>query len=186
MKRIGLTLAVLICIATVVLGTAEIYHHIRFGDFFGYGLHTDVILGDSDIESNDTYFARLWNFSATPLEMEGCVEASDVGGVPDSVLYRWDVQKRDSANQRWVSLHGADTWVSTEFGGYWKEEGCRPVMTALQPLRSRKVAWVYKDWVTTREPIRIAFHTSVTKSPEAQTIIYTILFVVNPATPAAR
>jgi hypothetical protein len=186
-KRIGIALAVLVCLGTITLGSAEVYHRFKFGHFLGYGLHTDVFLGNSDVGTNDMYYAQLWNLSASNVQIEGCLEASDVGGVPDSVLYRWDVQKWDLPNQRWISLHGADTWVHTAFGGYWKEEPCRPTKTWLKPLESRKrMAWVYKDWVTSGEPVRIALHTSVTASPDEQRIIYTKTFVVKPPASAAN
>jgi len=165
-------------VVLLALSGAEIYHHQRFGHFFGYGLHSDVILGNSDVGANDMYYAWLWNLSFEPFEIEGCDEPSDVGGVPDSVLYRWDVQKRDSLNQRWVSLRGADNRVQTPFGGNWNEDGCSPVMTRIRPFQRRKVAWVYKDWVTTGEPIRMAIQTSARVPPESQRIVYTEMFVV--------
>lgn len=171
--------------ASIVLlasGATELYHHYRFGHFVGYGLHTDVILGNSDVGTDDIYYARLWNLSFEPLEIEGCVWPSDVGGVPDSVTYRWDVQKHDSSSQRWVSLRGANTWVEKAFGGNWDETGCSPAMTRIRPFLSRKVAWVYKDWVTTGEPIRMAIQTSARVSPESQRIVYTDMFVVAPHT----
>jgi hypothetical protein len=165
-------------VALLSLSAAEIYHRERFGHFVGYGLHTDVILGDSDVGTKDMHYARLWNLSFEPFEIEGCISPSDVGGVPDSVAYRWDVQKRDSSNQWWVSLRGANTWVQKPFGGNWDEVGCSPVMTRIRPFQSRKVAWVYKDWVTTGDPIRMAIQTSVRVPPESQRIVYTDMFVL--------
>jgi len=146
-------------VVLLALSGAEIYHHQRFGHFFGYGLHSDVILGNSDVGANDMYYAWLWNLSFEPFEIEGCDEPSDVGGVPDSVLYRWDVQKRDSLNQRWVSLRGADNRVQTPFGGNWNEDGCSPVMTRIRPFR-------------------MAIQTSARVPPESQRIVYTEMFVV--------
>ena len=175
--------------ASVILlavGATELYHRCRFGDFFGYGLHTDVILGNSDIGNNDMYYARLWNVSFKPFQIEGCVSPSgDDGGVPRSVVYRWDVQKREPSSQHWVSLRGADTWVMSPFGGSWYggswlQDRCLPATTQIRPLQSRKVAWVYRDWVTNGDAIRIAIHTSVRVAPENQRIIYTDLFVVAP------
>ena len=137
-----------------------------------------MIVGNSDIGAHDMHYARLLNFSVIPFRLEGCKFASDVFGVPDSVMPRWDIQKRDRASGRWFSLRGADTWVPGPFGGNFKEEPCRPAMLRFAPFQSREVAWVYKDWVTTGEPVRMAIQTSVSKPPENQMIVYTDMFIV--------
>ena len=183
MKWFRVLLFVLAWAVLLFVGTAEIYHHWKYGRFVEYGLHTDVILGNSDIGTDDMYYAVLWNWSFRPLEIEGCFQANDVVGEPDSVLYIWDVQKRDSLNQRWVSLRGADTWLPTPFDDSKGQEHCGRVMTQIRPFHGKKVAWVYKDWVTTGEPVRIAIHTSASLPAQKQQIIYTDLFVVKvPAT----
>lgn len=166
--------SVLVFIASVAI--IEGRHHHKFGHFVGYGSHTDIVVGNSDVGSGDTYFAQLWNLSLATVDVEGCRLPG--GYVGEGILYRWDVQKWNPATQGWDSLHGADTWVAKPFGGYWSEEGCLPEMTHVRPLSWRKVAWVYKDWVTTGDPIRIAVHTSATTPPEKQQILYTELFVV--------
>jgi hypothetical protein len=173
---------VVIATAFIACGVAELVHHHRFGHFVGYGVHTDVTLGNSDIGTHDMYYARLLNLSLRPFALEGCIFPSDVIGVPDSVLHRWDVQKRDSLSGQWLSLRGADTWVAAPFGGYWKEEPCRSAMIRLAPFQGRDVAWVYKDWVTTGEPVRMAIHTLVSKPPEKQMIVYTDAFIVKSET----
>jgi len=182
MKRIGVALVALICLLTIAIGVAEIHHRFKFGHFVGYGINTDVVLGNSDVGNSDMYYAWARNITFRPFPIEGCREASDVGGRPDSVYYHWDVQKLDHSNQRWISLDGADTWVPTAFGGSWREVPCRPVKTLLQPLGLRRLAWVFKDWVTTGEPVRMAIHSSATVPPEAQKVIYTELFIVRPPT----
>lgn len=173
-------LVILVALALFTPGVIEVYHYLRFGHFVGYGLHTDILRGNLDIGSNDTYYARLWNLTTSPFDIEGCPFASDVPGAGSSVVYNWDIQKWNISNKQWMSLHGADNWVPKAFGGSWNdEEPCiDPELTHLQPLQSRKVAWVYKDWVTTGELVRIAIHTSVSKAPEGQQIIYTDAFVV--------
>lgn len=178
MKKTGIVLGLLVAVVVLALGGAELYHQIVFGHFVGWGIHTDVVLGNSDVGTRDMYFAKLWNLSLTPFEIEGCLFANDVPGVPASVLYRWDVQKHGSSGDRWLSLHGADTWMPGPFEGVWREEGCVPSVTRVLPLHRRTVGWVYKDWVTTGEPVRMAIHTSATKPPEAQHIVYTQTFVV--------
>lgn len=88
---------------------AELLHHHRFRHFVSYSVHADVIVGNSDIGTHDMHYARLLNISLIPFRLEGCKFASDVIGVPDSVVPRWDVQKPDAASGRWFSLRGADT-----------------------------------------------------------------------------
>jgi hypothetical protein len=179
-RRIKQIILILAMIGLLAIVAAEVSHHRKFGHFFGYGVHADVILGNSDVGTADTYYAIVWNFSFLSIKIEGCIFPSDVMGVPDSVIYRWDVQKRDTSNQRWVSLQGADTWMPGPFDGNWKDEPCGTVTTRLWPFQDgREAAWVYKDWVTTGEPIRMAIHTSVTRPPEKQHIIYTDTFIVN-------
>lgn len=162
----------------LALGAAEIYHHQVFGHFVAFELHTDVILGNSDIGADDMYYAWLWNLSFQPFDIKGCVWPSDVGGVPDSVSYRWDVQKWDLQNQRWMNLRDADTWVRTPLNGSMGLEYCKPVLTRIRPFQRRMVAWVYKDWVKTGEPVRMAIYTSANLPPINQRIVYTDLFVV--------
>ena len=168
--------------------TVEILHHHRFGHFVGYGLHTDVLLANTDVGTYDTYVARLWNLSLRTLEIEGCRLPGGYAG--SGVLYRWDIQKWELSNKRWVSLRGADTWVPVAFGSYGNEEDCRRELTYVRPLQTRRVGWVYKGWVTTGEPIRMAIHTSVAVPPDEQQIVYTDLFVVkspsNRATEGAK
>jgi hypothetical protein len=164
--------------ALIAFSTAEIYHHWKWGRFVGYGVHMDVVLGNSDIGADDMYYAVLWNWSFKPFEIDGCFEANDVVGQPDSVSYRWDVQKRDSLNQRWVSLRGANTWVQTPFDGSMGPKNCGAVRTQILPFHGRKIAWVYKDWVTTGEPVRMAIYTSASLPPQNQQILYTDMFVV--------
>jgi hypothetical protein len=179
MRRIRTAVTVLLFLGTVSFCSAEIYHRLKFGHFASYGAHTDVILGNSDIASDDMYYAHLYNFSVLPLEIDGCIAVHTDGSAV--VDYRWDVQKWDSSRSQWASLRGANTWVPKAFGGYWTADKCHRVPTIVLPFTSKKVAWVYKDWVTTGEPVRIALHTSVTSPPESQRIIYTKTFIVTAA-----
>jgi hypothetical protein len=139
MKSIRKVLLVVSATGIFAFGAAEILHHHRFGQFAEYGLHTDVILGNSDIATHDTYIANLWNLSLTLFDLEGCIVPSDVGGVTDSVLHRWDVQKRDSISGTWVYLRGADTWVAVPLSGCFMQEPCRPAMIRLAVNAKRSI-----------------------------------------------
>jgi hypothetical protein len=175
-RRITKVLVLGLAICGCALVTAETVHHHRFGHFVGYGLHTDVIVANSAIGTYDTYVARIWNISIKTLDIEGCRLPGGYAG--EGIIYRWDIQKWEQSGKRWVSLRGADTWVPKPFGGYDNEEPCRPEMTPVRPLQSLRAGWVYKDWVTTGESIRVAIHTSATSPPEKQQIVYTSMFVV--------
>ncbi len=93
MKRAFIPLSVLATALLVVVSVVEIGHLRKFGHLLMFGLHTDVILRNSDVATDDAYFARLWNLSITPIEIEGCFQPNDVVGAPPSVLFRWDIQK---------------------------------------------------------------------------------------------
>ena len=178
MKRIAL-IAVLVFSASIVLAASvlEGCHYYRMHHFVKYGLHIDVVLGNSDIGRKDTYYARIWNLSVHSIYVEGCRLPGGYAG--EGVLYRWDVQRWNVSAQRWDSLRGADNWVPTPFGGYANDEKCLPQMTRIRPLGTRVLGWVYKDWVTTGEPVRMAIHTSVSRPATQQTILFTSTFVID-------
>jgi hypothetical protein len=175
-RGIQLGVAGVLVLIAAMMATIEARHHRKFGHFVGYGLHSDIVVANSDIGTNDTYFAQLWNLSLSTLDVEGCRLPGGYAG--KGILYRWDVQKWNPATQAWDSLHGADTWIARPFAGYWNEEACLPEMTHIRPFSARKVAWVYKDWVTTGDAIRIAVHTSATVPPDRQRVVFTELFVI--------
>ena len=181
MKRIALfaTLGIIVSVA-LVLSVLEGRHYQRMRHFAGYGPHIDVVLGNSDIGRRDTYYARLWNVSLHNIYIEGCRLPGGYAG--EGVMYTWDVQRWNAASQTWESLRGADHWVPTPFGGYGNEEKCAKnavEMTRVRPLGAAVLGWVYKDWVTTGEPVRMAIHTSISRPPSQQPIFYTNTFVVN-------
>jgi len=173
----------LVSIATLVIGLAgtvfsESYHYYRFRHLVGYGTHFDILLADSSLGTADFYDARVWNVSLRTLDVEGCRMPG--GYVGDGILYRWDVQKWNQKTEQWNSLNGADTWEPVAFGvpAHDGLEGCRGEMTHIRPFSTQVLGWVFKSWVTTGEPVRIAIHTSVTRPPIQQRILYTDMFVV--------
>jgi hypothetical protein len=179
--KIGAAVAVLtLLLASVSLLVLEGWHHARYGHFVGYGLHTDVVLGDSDVGKGDMYYARAWNLSASTAEIEGCRLPGGIAG--SGIMYHWDVQRFDVVRQQWNSLRGANNWVPEPFGGYgndaeWK---CKPEITRIRPLSTRTLGWVYREWVTRGDAVRMAIHTSIELPPDGQRIIYTPIFSVEP------
>src|SRR5580765_3947136 len=109
-KRVILGLLVLMLFATTVEG----WHRLRFGHFVGPGLHTDVLVENSDIGSRDMYVARIWNLSLQTLDIEGCRLPGGFAG--SGVLYHWDVQRWAPSRNDWGSLHGADNWLPQPLG----------------------------------------------------------------------
>jgi len=181
MKRIALfvTIGLVVAIAIAVL-VLEGRHHARMHHFAGYGPHIDVVLGDSEIGRKDMYYARLWNFSMHSIYIEGCRLPG--GYVGEGVMYSWDVQRWNASSKSWDSLRGADHWVSSPFGSFDIASKCPRdalEMTRIPPLGAEILGWVYKDWVTTGEPVRMAIHTSLSQPPSQQLIFYTNTFVVN-------
>lgn len=178
MKRIAIIISVVGSVSFVLAVCAvEGYHFWRTRHFVGYGPHIDVVVGNSDIGRRDMYYARYWNLSAHSDYIEGCRLPGGYAG--EGILYRWDVQKWNGTARRWDSLRGADNWVPTPFGGYGSDKKCMAEVTRIRPLGSRVLGWVYKDWVTTGEPVRIAIHTSLSLPPSQQPILYTTTFVVD-------
>ena len=163
---VALTVAALVCI--------EAIHYHKFGHLVGHGVHMDVCLGNSDIGRKDMFYARVWNLSPHALYVEGCRVRSEDRA---EFAYHWDVQRWNKRTSTWDSLKGADNWVPTPFGQELSE-GCKPEMTHINPFSTRVLGWVFKDWVTTGEPVRIAVHTSLHSPPSQQRILYTESFVV--------
>jgi len=174
-KKAIIAIVIIALAATVV----EAAHRVLYGHFLRPGLHTDVIRGDSDIGTNDMYYARVWNLSFRTIEIEGCRLPGGIVGT--GVLYHWDVQRWEASRNDWSSLHGANNWIPRSLGGsdsndYWSK--CGGEITRVRPFATRTLAWVYKDWVTPSDSIRIAVHTSVKTPLDQQMIIYTQMFSI--------
>lgn len=170
----GLAIIALCAIALVT------WHRARYGDWPAPGLHTDVVLGNSDIGTNDTYYARVWNLSLRTIEIEGCRLPG--GYVGSGTLYHWDVQRWDDSRHDWSSLQGANNWLPQPLGAwdsdndYWSK--CGGEITRIRPLGSRTVAWIFKDRVREGDNVRMAVHTSVKLPLYRQRIIYTQTFSI--------
>ena len=180
MKRIVTVLVVCFVAVVLVISVLEVFHYRRVGYLFGYGPHIDVILGNSSIGRNDTYCARLSNLSLHSVYVEGCRLPGGYAG--KGIMYSWDIQRWNASRQLWESLGGADHWVEEPFGGFDNKEKCAPnalETTRIRPFRTAVLGWVYKDWVTSREPIRMAIHTSLSLPTDRQPILYTRTFVVD-------
>lgn len=178
--RYPVTKRLTVVFASMVLVTVisfEGWHKFRFEHFVGTGVHTDIVLSNSAVGTNDTYVARVWNLSGRTVDVEGCKLPGGYAGT--GVLHHWDVQRWDPSRHDWSSLHGANTWLPKPLGGsdwqdYWSR--CGGEITRIRPFTFRDLAWVYKDWVNPSDKIRMAIHTSVKLPLDRQSIIYTEIF----------
>src|SRR5580765_7773717 len=93
---------------------AESFHRYKFHHFVGYGVHMDVVLGDSDVGRRDMFYARVWNLSSHTLVVEGCRLPGGFSG--SGTLYHWDIQRLNSQLQ-----HGTASKARTT--GYPRHSG---------------------------------------------------------------
>jgi len=175
-KRIAIRIVALMAFTLAII---ELRHHIHYGHFVSYGVHTDVILSNSDVGMNDTYVACVWNLSLRSIDVEGCKLPG--GYVGSGTLHHWDVQKWDSSRRGWSSLNGANHWTPQAFAtpdpkDKWAR--CGGATTRIYPFAARKLAWVFKEWVAKGEKVRMAIHTSATLPADKQPIIYSPTFTV--------
>jgi hypothetical protein len=180
MRRISQRICnILVCCVGIVLAfnlTAEGWHHHRYGHFVGYGLHADVFLGNSDVGKNDTYYAVVKNLSFASYGIEGCRMPG--GFVGSGVYFQWDVQRFNHSRRDRDSLRGANNWLPEPFASeHW--DGCPHGDTLrIPPFSSRVTAWVFRDWVTNGDVVRIEIRTSFDLPIDQQLIIYTPTFAV--------
>jgi len=177
--KTGTVIAFLMLIlASASLSVFEGWHHVRYGHFIDYGLHTDVVLGDSDVGKGDTYYARAWNLSASTVLIEGCRLPG--GSVGSGILYRWDVQRLDPLKHQWNSLRGANNWVQELLtaDGIDANRDCKREITRIGPLATRRLGWVFRSWVTRGDSVRMAIHTSIDAPLDRQWVIYTPIFSI--------
>jgi len=146
------------------------YLHLKtFGHLVGYGVHTDVVA------KSDFHFVRLLNLSFSTVDIEGCRMPGGYAG--KGIFYDYDVQKWDPSTRRWLIFRGAGTWDTISHEHSFSHMKCATKeVTRILPLTSRVVAWTYKDWITTSDPIRVVLYSTLTQPAEKQRIIYTEMF----------
>jgi hypothetical protein len=178
MKHLRIAATLLVALALAALVSIEGFHYYKFRHFVGYGLHMDVVLGNSDVGTDDTYFARVWNLSVHTLEIEGCRLPG--GYLGNGMIYRWDVQRWNPSTMEWNAFNGANNWLTVPFRDSSADglEGCRGEVTNIPPFSTRPVGWVFRTWANPGERVRMAIHTSVKLPSTKQRILYTDTFVV--------
>lgn len=168
MKHLIRVAAYAMATLAIAIASFEFYHQVRFGHFVGYGVHTDIV-GESDF-----HFVRVLNLSLSTVDIEGCRMGGGYAG--NGIFYDFDVQKWDPSTQRWLIFRGADTWDTNSHKRSFSHNCAPGEVTHILPFTSRVVAWTYKGWVTTSDPIRIVVYTSLTQSKRKQRIICTETF----------
>jgi hypothetical protein len=152
----------------IVAVSFEIYHERNFGHFVGYGVHTDIVV------ESDFHFARVLNLSLSTLDIKGCRMGGGYAG--NGIFYDFDVQKWDPSNGQWLIFRGADTWDANSHEHTFPLKCAPGEVTHIPPITSRVVAWTYKGWITTPDPIRIVVYTSLIQPAGKQRIIYSETF----------
>jgi hypothetical protein len=84
----------------------ECAHYVRFGDFFKYGYHADLVLDHSDIGVPDLhtfYCLRVTNYTLHPLQFEGIQLPR---GITDGeILYHTRVEKWNEQTDAWLPVY---------------------------------------------------------------------------------
>lgn len=112
----------MIILVTVVV--VEISHHVKFGDFIGYGLHADVLQRTGDIGVpgvNTLYAVRVFNYSLLPVTFTGVNFPGGYLGA--GFRCRYQLQKWSVQDHGWATV--------IDF---------RPTEVAQEPL-SRKIVY---------------------------------------------
>ena len=102
MQRIGLIAAALLVLPLSLL---ELGHLVRFGHFFPFGLHADLVVRKADYGIDGitkAYEAKLTNYGPTPVSVTVCDFIDDAmshGALVGSTVEKWDPSSR-----RWGSI----------------------------------------------------------------------------------
>jgi hypothetical protein len=133
-------LAVLVIAPFALIILWECGHYARFGNFFRYGYHVDLVLDHSDIgvpDLHNFYCLRVTNYTLHSLQFEGIQLPR---GITDGeILYRTKVEKwseqphtwfpvYDSAEARDPSLRDPNTIKSVAPGRSIYPTSCRAVL----------------------------------------------------------
>jgi hypothetical protein len=163
------------------LGTAiwECGHRIKFGDFFSYGYHTDLVENHSDIgvpRLYTSYCLRVTNFTLFSIKFEGHQWPS--GTTDSEISYHDRLEKWNQQSHSWSTVF--------EFGeGSDPSAGHANTVTTVSPGRSIYPSGCYEvatvEGIHTGDTLRLAAFTSYSK-PEGgpgQRAFYSLAFVVN-------
>jgi hypothetical protein len=89
----------------IVIGSTEVHHYLKFGHFFPFGLHADMVMESADLGIpgiSKTYEARLANYGLLPAEIESCDAISDAMAHETMVAY--EVDRYDPQSKTWQTV----------------------------------------------------------------------------------
>jgi len=178
-QRWRLLLLVIVIVPFLLFVLWECGHYARFGDFFTYGYHTDLVEDHSDIgvpRIHAAYCLRLTNYTVHPLQFEAIqLPGGYVGG---GILYhhrleKWNEQTHswsiviDSAEAGTPPLRHANTIKSVLPGRSIYLTGCYEIATIESIHRG--------------DTVRLVAFTSYSKPAGApgQLVFYSVAFVIN-------
>jgi len=136
----------------------ECVHFLRFGDFFTYGYHVDLVEDHSDIgvpRSETAYRLRITNYTFTPLKFEG--HRWPEGTMDGAITYHDRLEKWDQQSSSWRTIfdHGHSAKdVNTEKALWFGQ--------SIYPSGSYEVATV--EGIHPGDTIRIVAFTSFSNS----------------------
>ena len=84
----------------------ECGHRVRFGDFFTYGYHTDLVEDHSDIgvpRLRTAYCLRVTNYTFSPLKFEA-IQTPDFGVFDGQVVFHDGIEKWDKETRSWQTV----------------------------------------------------------------------------------
>ena len=118
----------------IVSATAsELWHHHRYGDFFGYGPHIDIISANLDLGSGvqEMFAAKLTNYGLLPISFDRVPDSGYIHWACDGFIYHarierlvagtWQVvdERSPSRTELQVSRHALFFGQSICAGGWY-------------------------------------------------------------------
>src|SRR5215467_5990524 len=110
-------LALLVIAPLLVLVFWECGHRIRFGDFFTYGYHSDLIEDHSDLgvpRRHAAYCLRVTNYSFSVLKFEA-IQTPEWGIWDGQVVFHDRIEKWDGQGHSWQTVGDSVTAAEPSF-----------------------------------------------------------------------
>lgn len=108
-RRFPLALVALVPLMFIIL--SECGHLARFGDFFGYGYHVDLVLDHSDIGVPRKFSAhclRVANYTLHPLKFEA-IQTPTWGITDGQLIFHDRIEKWSERTHSWLTVNDSLT-----------------------------------------------------------------------------
>jgi hypothetical protein len=172
-------LAVLVIAPFVLILLWECGHYARFGHFFRYGYHVDLVLDHSDIAVPGVYTfycLRVTNYTLRSLQFEGIQLP---WGITDGeILYHTKVEKWNEQTHTWFPVYDSAEVSDPSLKDPNTIKSVAPGRS-IDPTSCRAV--VGYEGVRTGDRIRLVSFTSYSKLQDdpGQLVFYSPAFVIN-------